>query len=190
MEFPTTEIATMRAIKSLADVQIVLNKILNRNDQHDSSNVNRKGLRLINNGDAVDPQDYVTLKQLQSSQIPATPGNDYFSIPFSKDTVVAAGDLTIPYNPGIGRTGQPYQVILDALVPPVTSPLTMNFQINGLSILAHDISFPVGGTAAVTSSDFIQGLPMLSVGCRLVPLVTAADGQTANVTITLLVQKQ
>lgn len=179
----------MRAIKTLADAQIIINAILNRLDRIETKNFDRKGLRLINNGDAVDSQDYVTLKQLQSSAVPSIPGNDYFSIPFSDTGVVAVGDLIPPYNPGNGRTGKPYQVILDAINPPLTTPLTMNVQINGVSILKNPISFPVSGTQSVFSSDFIPALPMVAFGIRVQPVVISADGATSGVTITLVVQK-
>jgi|SRR5580693_4159212 hypothetical protein len=180
----------MRVAKTIDDVNIILKQILNRNSSLDTKNRDNKGLKVTNAGDATDPGDYVTLRQLKqvTQQIPTGP--DYFSIPFSSDGVVAVGDLVPPYNPGTGRTGKPYEVILSATVPAVSQDLKMNIQINGTNILKNDIDLPIGQTNAVASSDFINNLPMVGRLSTIVPIVTQADGTSAAVTITLVVQLQ
>ena len=180
----------MRAIKSLADVQIVLKQLLDWQNTKDTQNWDMKGKRIINAGNGVDPTDYVTVQQLQKAQAPAATSNAYFSIPFSSQGVVSVGDLIPPYNPGQGRSGKPYQILLDAVVPPSSAPLTMNLQINGVSILVTPISLPVAATGAVVASNFITALPMVSFMSRIVPIVVTTDGTTAGVTMTLVVQKQ
>jgi len=55
----------MRKISSLADVQIVLNDLLNWKDRESSKARDQRGLQVKNAGDAKDPQDLVTLRQLE-----------------------------------------------------------------------------------------------------------------------------
>lgn len=180
----------MRVAKTIQDVNIILKQILDRNATKDTKDNDNRGLRIKNAGNAVDPQDYVTLSQLKqvTQQIPTGP--NYFSIPFSSTGIVTVGDLVAPYNPGTGRTGKPYEVILSATIPAVSQDLKMNIQINGTSILANDIDLPIGQTNAVSSSDFINNLPMIGKLASIVPVVTQADGTSSLVTITLVVQKQ
>lgn len=180
----------MRVAKTIEDVNIILKAILNRNSSLDTKNRDNHGLKIINAGDAIDPGDYVTLRQLKqvTQQIPTGP--KYFSIPFSSTGVVAVGDLVAPYNPGTGRTGKPFEVILSATIAAVSQDLKMNMQINGVNILRNDIVLPIGQTNAVASSDFIDNLPMIGRLSSIVPVVTQADGTSSAVTITLVVQLQ
>ncbi len=57
----------MRAIKSLADVQIILKEILDWKDNQISKAKDQRGLQIKNAGDATDPTDFVTLRQLQNA---------------------------------------------------------------------------------------------------------------------------
>src|SRR6266705_3548309 len=57
----------MRAITSLADVQIVLRELLDWKDNQISKAKDQRGHQIKNAGDATDPQDLVTLEQLQSA---------------------------------------------------------------------------------------------------------------------------
>ena len=180
----------MRVVKSIQDVNIVLKQILDRNATKDTKNNDMHGLKITNASPGTDPSDYVTLSQLQSVTQQAPTTNDYFSIPFSNGGVVAVGDLIPPYNPGTGRTGKPYEIILSASVAAVSQDLKANVQINGVSILATPIDLPIGQTAAVSSSDFISNLPMVSKLCTITPIIVQADGTSAAVTITLVVQVQ
>ena len=180
----------MRVAKSLSDVNIILKSILDRNSTKDTKNNDMHGLKITNASPGTDPSDYVTLSQLQSVTQQAPTTNDYFSIPFSNGGVVAVGDLIPPYNPGTGRTGKPYEIILSASVAAVSQDLKANVQINGVSILATPIDLPIGQTAAVSSSDFISNLPMVSKLCTITPIIVQADGTSAAVTITLVVQVQ
>ena len=180
----------MRVAKSLQDVNIILKQILDRNATKDTKNNDMRGLKIINASPGTDPNDYVTLSQLTQATTVAPTTNNYFSIPFSSSGVVAVGDLVPPYNPGTGRTGKPYEVILSATVAAVSQDLKANVEINGTKILSQDIDLPVGQTTAVSSSNFIANLPMVSKLCTIIPVITQADGTSAAVTVTLVVQLQ
>lgn len=180
----------MRVAKNLSDVNIIVKSIQNQLDSLTSANQNKKGYKITNCGAATNPDDVVTLAQLQGIQQSTVFTNSYFSIPFSSTGVVNVGDLVAPYTPGTGRVGKPFEVIIAATVPPVSQDLKANVQINGTKILKNDITLPIGTTTAIIGSDFINGLPMVSRGCVIVPVITQSDGQTALVTITLVVQKQ
>ena len=62
----------MRAIKSLADVQIILKEILDWKDNQISKAKDQRGLQIKNAGDATDPTDFVTLRQLESAFPPGS----------------------------------------------------------------------------------------------------------------------
>lgn len=55
----------MRAINNLNDVQIVLNELLAKRDRDLAKAKDQRGHQIKNAGDAKDPQDLVTLKQLE-----------------------------------------------------------------------------------------------------------------------------
>ncbi len=54
----------MRAINNLVDVQIVLRELLDKKDRDLAKAKDQRGLQIKNAGDATDPQDLVTLRQL------------------------------------------------------------------------------------------------------------------------------
>lgn len=180
----------MRVAKNLDDVNIILKQILDRNATKDTKDNDMRGLRIKNASPAVDPGDYVTLSQLTQATSKAPVSNDYFSIPMSSTGVVVVGALSAPFNPGTGRTGKLYEVLVAATVAAVSQDLKVNVQLNGVSILKNDLTLPIGQTNAVASSDFINPLPMVGKLSSIVPVITQADGTSALVTITLVVQKQ
>jgi len=57
----------MRAIRNLADVQIVLKELLDWKDTQISKAKDQRGHQIKNAGDATEPQDLVTLRQLKSA---------------------------------------------------------------------------------------------------------------------------
>jgi hypothetical protein len=57
----------MRKVNSLADVQIIFNDLLNERDRKNNSDWNRNGYQIKNMGDGVDPQDAVTVEQLDDA---------------------------------------------------------------------------------------------------------------------------
>jgi hypothetical protein len=54
----------MRKVSSISDIQIVLNDLLNWKDLLTSKAKDQRGLQIKNAGDATDPTDLVTLRQL------------------------------------------------------------------------------------------------------------------------------
>jgi hypothetical protein len=56
---------TMRVINSLSDAQIVLKELLDWKDNQISKAKDQRGLQIKNAGDATDPADLVTLRQLK-----------------------------------------------------------------------------------------------------------------------------
>jgi hypothetical protein len=61
------EFILVRKINNFGDVQIVLNELLNWRDRLESKAKDQRGLQIKNAGDATDPQDLVTLRQLGQS---------------------------------------------------------------------------------------------------------------------------
>jgi hypothetical protein len=66
----------VRRIESLSDVQIVLRGLLDFQSKIETSGLDLSGLRARNAGDALLPQDYVTLKQLQDAGVVGTVGTN------------------------------------------------------------------------------------------------------------------
>ncbi len=62
----------MRAINNLADVQIVLRELIDKKERDLAKAKDQRGHQIKNGGDATDPQDFVTLRQLESA---FPPGN-------------------------------------------------------------------------------------------------------------------
>ena len=95
----------MRAINSLADVQIVLKELLDWKTTQISKAKDQRGLQIKNAGDATDPTDLVTLRQLKPASvavsqpavaIAAFSGGGEFS--FQIDYVQAAPGKTVAVN--------------------------------------------------------------------------------------------
>lgn len=59
----------MRAINSLTDAQIVLKELLDWKDTQISKAKDQRGLQIKNAGDATDPTDLVTLRQLKPASL-------------------------------------------------------------------------------------------------------------------------
>src|SRR5678815_686596 len=62
----------MRAIRNLDDVQIVLRELLDKRGRDLSKAKDQRGHQIKNGGDATDPQDFVTLRQLESAFPPGS----------------------------------------------------------------------------------------------------------------------
>jgi hypothetical protein len=95
----------VRAINSLADVQIVLKELLDWKTTQISKAKDQRGLQIKNAGDATDPTDLVTLRQLKPASvavsqpavaIAAFSGGGEFS--FQIDYVQAAPGKTVAVN--------------------------------------------------------------------------------------------
>ncbi len=84
----------MRAINNLVDVQIVLRELLDKKDRDLSKSKDQRGLQIKNAGDATDPQDLVTLRQL----------DDIITRKITNTTIVNKAAAT---GGGVGPTGPP-----------------------------------------------------------------------------------
>src|SRR5882757_7015766 len=62
----------MRSIANLDDVQIILKELLDKKDRDLSKAKDQRGHQIKNGGDATDPQDFVTLRQLESAFPPGS----------------------------------------------------------------------------------------------------------------------
>jgi hypothetical protein len=179
----------MRVIKSLDDVQIVLKEVTQWKDRISSQNQDFKGLKIQNAGPGTEPNDYVTLSQLQQAVVPSAAPVQNFSIPFSSVGAVTAGQLSAPYIVGTDRVGNP--TAISVAVPSTTEsptgvPLIINLAMNGVNMLSTNLSLPVGNEGPVSSSQFISPLPRLAIGNKIVPIIIQSGG-ASYVTIQLYV---
>ncbi len=83
----------MRAIKSLSDVQIVLKEILDWKDTQLSKAKDQRGHQIKNAGDATEPTDLVTLRQLEDK------------IKTTKPAVIQEIQQAVSSSPGTGGGG-------------------------------------------------------------------------------------
>lgn len=179
----------MRQIKNMSDVQIVLKELTQWKDRQTSKNQDLNGLKIQNASPGTEPNDYVTLSQLQQATTPTSQNNQNFSIPFSSVGVVSAGQLSAPFIVGTDRVGNPTAV--SVAVPtiaqaPAGVPLIVNLALNGVNMLVTNLVLPVGQEGPVSSSQFISPLPKLAAGMKLVPVIIQGGG-ALYVTIQLFV---
>jgi hypothetical protein len=153
------------------------------------------GRRITNAGDAVDQQDYVTLKQLPTIVSAATTSAGNFTIVFSTSGSVSTGQSIPPYNVGPGRTGNPLQVWISSNSPLATDS---TYQItitnpsfpSGLAILTTPFTLPAGSGGPIQVSNFINPLPFFSLGSDIDAEVISADGSGGVLSIGVVVQLQ
>jgi hypothetical protein len=189
----------VRAIKSLADVQIILKQLLDWQSLKDSKDWDFKGLRIKNASPSKDPSDYVVRSELQPTAFsapsitgapqtqtqasnPPPPANigqadQYYTIVFSTDTPTDAYE-TPPFNGGFNRDGTFVDVWVAATGTPLTNPALVNFRVNGLPFLTADISLPAGSHGPVHSSLFVSPLPVMGKDTLVTMRVTTASGVT------------
>lgn len=179
----------MREIKTLDDATIVIKELAQWKDRLSSKNQNLKGLKIQGAGPGTEPDDYVTLSQLQQAVTPSAAQNQNFSIPFSANGTVTAGQLAAPFIVGTDRVGNPTSIsvaVSSISQAPTTGPLIVNLAINGVNMLATDLSLPIGNEGPVSSSQFVTPMPKLSAGSKIVPVIIQAGG-ASYVTIQLYV---
>lgn len=181
----------MREIDNLKDARVIVKELSQWKDRISSKNQDLKGLKIQNAGDATDPGDYVTLRQLSSLLPTITTPNQHFSIPFSSVGVVSVGQISAPFIVGSDRVGNPSAI--SVAVPtmaqaPTGGPLTINLTLNGIDMLAVPLVLNTGTEGPIFSSQFISPLPKLAVGYKIVPKIIAAGG-ASFVTIQLYVTR-
>jgi len=174
----------MISVKSLQQVQIVLRTHDTALNDLRSRNQDYTGRRITNAGDAVDPQDYVTLRQLPSIVTATSPNIDQnLAIVFSFGSAMPTGSLiSSPYVPGEFRTGIPQWVRLVAAQAPSGGPLNCNISwrrtgsTTPVNILTSDISVPSGSVDPVKSIMFISPIPFFDVNDSILPTCESANG--------------
>ena len=172
----------------MADVQIVLNELLNWKSAVLTKNQNLNGLRITNCGAGVDKTDVAIVSQLPVIPPPAGAQVHTVAIVFSSTGPVSDGQTSAPYSVGRGRAGSsPWEVHLAATGAPVGSPLTANLQFNGTNILVSDISLAAGDNGPEVVSNFVTPLPILSYKGLLTAVVTQASGASL-VSVTLIIK--
>lgn len=188
----------MRAIKTLSDVQIVLNQHDTLLNNLTSKDIDRKGLKITGAGNGTNQQDYVTLSQIQSlisqsQQSPTNPSIQHFGIVFTEDGVVTTGMQIPAYIPSPERTGLPIACKVLAIGPPSGGNLTVNFYVGtdlttGKNLLAADIIVPPGTASIVTSSNFINPVPYFGTNTIIFPVITNGAGASV-VTMEIFVKR-
>lgn len=181
----------MRKVSTIQDVQIVLKELGQWKDRLSSKNQDFKGLKIQNAGDATEPGDYVTLRQLQTATSTNSQADQNYSIPFSSIGTVVVGQVAAPYIVGKDRVGTP--TLISVAVPtktqaPTGQALIVNLALNGTNLLVNNLQLPAGAEGPVSSSQFIAPMPILKVGDKLVPVIIQA-GAAQFVTIQLYVKR-
>lgn len=187
----------MRAIKSLADVQIVLNQLLNWQSNRDSKDWDFHGLRIKNASASVDPSDYVVRSELQPNALAAPPASSapqtpaqVANPPIPAPTSAPEQDYTIvitessptdgfesaPFIGGRKRDG----IFIDCWVActsaPLGNPAKINFKINGKFLLSQDVQIPAGTLGPVHTSFFASPLPVMGFDTRITLKINQANG--------------
>lgn len=179
----------MREPKTFAQAQVMLKELGQWKDRISSKNQDLNGLKIQNAGDATEPQDYVTLSQLQTIITPVSNPNQNYSIPFSSVGAVSVGQVSAPFIVGTDRVGNPTSIsvgVPSTTQAPVGVPLIVNLALNGVNMLATNLELAVGAEGPVFSSQFIKPLPVLLTGAKLVPVIIQAGG-ASFVTIQLYI---
>ena len=181
----------MRQIKTLDDAKIIIKELAQWKDRIESKNQDLRGLKIQNAGDATEPQDYVTLRQLPKLvQTTVTP-DQHYSIPFSAPGLVVTGQISPPFIVGIDRVGVPTEIsvaVPSVTQAPVNVPLIINLQLNGVNLLTTNLTLPVGQAGPVSAINFITPLPKLMKGMILVPVIVQG-GNASFVTIQLYITR-
>lgn len=178
----------MRIVKSFDDVNIVIKPIQDFISLFSTKDFDRRKLRLKNNGDAVDPQDYVTLHQLESStQAVATP-DQFFTVVFSNQGVPNVGSAFPNWVTGINRDGIPIEIWGMTQGGAVAGSFVFNVLLNGVALLTSSISIGAGIVTPVHSSSFINPIPKLGKYSTMVPTIVSANG-ASNISIGVVVKR-
>ncbi len=195
----------MRKINSLADVQIVLNDLLNKEDYRQNHNRNTNGFQIKNTGPATDQTDVVILSQLHDyydkrggeqgvAGIGGSTGVGGFLgriiLPgvqtVANDILVNRYHVRLPRDEnGVLLTNQIdlQNFIITAKIKPI-SPFVMrlNVSINqGISfqVLANNLTLP-GGTETVTLSPTFNPA-FLKDDYQITVDIVAADGTVSGI---------
>lgn len=178
----------MRAIKNLADAEIVLRELLDWKHLHESKDWDFHSLRIKNASPGVDPFDYATVSQLPKLDIPEVVDKDAYTIVWESQANIVAGQLFPSFVVGLGRVGIPNEVWLKARTSPTTGPLTINISVNGFTLLDTNLSLGIGQAGPIFSSRFVNLAPKLALHSDIFPTISAADSSAAIISIGLVVR--
>jgi hypothetical protein len=189
----------MRALKSLADVQVILNQLLNWQSNKDSKDWDFHGLRIKNASPSKDPSDYVVRSELHPSALaappitsapqtpaqvanppqPGTPGevDQFYTMCFSVDGPVD-GYVSPPFVGGVNRDGVFIDIWIASTGFPNPNPASINFLVNGAPLLTTDVIMPAGQTGPIHSSQMVSPLPVMGFDTKVTMKVTTASGIT------------
>jgi hypothetical protein len=169
----------MRIVKTMSDVQKALNELFDWKQKMQSTNWDISGRRIINAGSSQAPTDYVIKAELQSAiagsvNVPTV----FYTATFNPPDGVATGAISPPFVIGRGRGGNATQAWVAATGASTTTPITCNFQYNGVNILSTDLSLPIGQTAMVESAAFVIPTQLMAQGGSLTMIMTSANTAT------------
>lgn len=177
----------MRIVKTIGDVQIVLNQLLDWKSKLESKSWDMHGLRITNAGVSIDPQDYVTKSELKS-YIGAVPVVDTtYTQVFSLSSSPSDGEVSPPFVVQKGREGFPIVAWVAAINAPSTAICKVNIQYGGNSILPVDLELPIGSSGPVSTSTFVDPRPKLGTTSFMNAVVTTSGG-VSLISIGLVIQ--
>lgn len=166
----------MRTVKTIADVQIVLNELLDFKAKLLTKSWDLRGLRITNAGVSVDPQDYVTKGELQQFVSARVPQDQYYTQVFSVSSAPADGEFSPPFVVQAGREGYPYFAWVAAINAPSSAICKVNIQLAGTNILSSDLQLPIGAQGPVSSAQFINPKPKIGTKAFMNAVVNKAGG--------------
>ena len=166
----------MRAIKTLNDAQIVLRDLLNQQTKQNTKALDRNGLQIKNMGPATEPNDAVTLSQLNNVITTIPKVDQDFTAVFSSPPTISNGAVFPPYVFGKNRVGYPTEVWIRAEVVPSTGNLVVEVTYNGASILNSNIVLPMNTNGPTFVSNFVNPLPNFAYQGVLKGTVVNANG--------------
>ena len=140
---------------------------------------NNRITSVANPANALDAVNLRTLKKYVGdiTQPPnrRTNAQGYYTIVFSNNGFITAGQLSPPYIIMPNRSGSAFQVTV-ACVGIGAASAAFNISVAGINILATSLVLPSGQTGPVSSTAFITGVPPLSVGTIILPVIVTAGG--------------
>ena len=176
----------MRIVKNFSDVNNVLKPIQDFISLFTTKDADRRGLRLKNNGDAIDTQDYVTLKQLNASTQSSNIQDIYYTVVFAFPGIPVASGTIPNWVTGINREGTPIEIWVRCNGAPNAGPFKCNVLLNGIALLTNYIS--VTDTNIHHTSSFINPIPQLGRYSTLVPQIPFVNG-AADISIGVVIKR-
>ncbi len=166
----------MRAVKTIADVQKVLNELLDFKGKLESNSWDMHGLRITNAGNSKDQQDYVCKSELQQFVTAAVPKEQFYTQVFSVSSSPADGESSPPFVVQSGREGYPFIAWVAAINGPTSAICKVNIQYGGTKILSSDLQLAIGSQGPVSTSQFTNPKPKLATNSFLNAIVDISGG--------------